>query len=115
MLGFEPRWPTPVAFQLAEAAWVRTEPVIAAFAAIPAAALGSRMSRTDRATTKRELMPQCDQVLVTLNKCRFIGFPYASFTALRHAAAILEPSKSSLISRRIRLCSPVFQGSQSRS
>jgi hypothetical protein len=81
--------PTPVAFQLAEAAWRRTEPVIAAFAAIPAAALGSRASRTDRATTQRKLMLQCDQVLVTLNNCRFIGLPYASFTALRHAAATL--------------------------
>jgi hypothetical protein len=46
--------PTPAAFQLAEAAWVRTEPVIAAFAAIPAAVLGSRTSRTDRATRQRE-------------------------------------------------------------
>jgi hypothetical protein len=76
-------------YQLAEAAWVRTEPGITAFAAIPSAALGSRTTRTDRAITRRELMPHCDQVLVTLNTRRLIGLPYASFTALRHVAAIL--------------------------
>ncbi len=76
-------------FQLAEAAWVRSEPGITAFAAIPSAALGSRTTRTDRALTRRELMPHCDQVLVTLNTRRLIGLPYASFTALRHVAAIL--------------------------
>ena len=68
---------------------MRSAPVINAFAAIPAAAVGSRTTRTDRTTTQRELMPQCDQVLVTLNTRRLIGLPYASFTALRHVAAIL--------------------------
>ena len=76
-------------FQLAEAAWVRSDPGINAFAGIPAAALGSRTTRADRAITQRELMPHCDQVLVTLNTRRLIGLPYASFTALRHVAAIL--------------------------
>ena len=41
---------------------MRSAPVINAFAAIPAAAVGSRTTRTDRTTTQRELMPQCDQV-----------------------------------------------------
>jgi hypothetical protein len=81
--------PTPAVFQLAEAAWVRSDPGINAFAGIPAAALGSRTTRADRAITRRELMPHCDQVLVTLNTRRLIGLPYASFTALRHVAAIL--------------------------
>jgi hypothetical protein len=89
VLAPERRWPHTSRVQLAEAAWMRSAPVITAFAAIPAAALGSRTTCTDRATTQRELMPQCDQVLVTLNTRRLIGLPYASFTALRHVSAIL--------------------------